>query len=212
MGVNPPWAKEANMPPLLQPLKWASSSLWHHGVAGQPSPPAAKAPRSRAGGTGTEEGGPGVGTPGEGQQAPEVNIIQTLPQTFWQLGLMPQCSRTCSREQASCKPAKMFVGAEACINILFNQGLWANTVYSGSVQREQLRPCGAGAGDAKQQWQSDLPWHCTSPGVLSTIAVMAAGTGSPKTRAFPVPQLCSRGKLFPSCRWLWPHPEGQSRW
>lgn len=40
--------------------------------------------------------------------------------------------------------AKMFAGAEARINILFNQGLGVNTVYPGSVQREQLRPRGAG--------------------------------------------------------------------
>lgn len=35
---------------------------------------------------------------------------------------------------------------EARINILFNQGLGVNTVYPGSVQRKQLRPCGAGPG------------------------------------------------------------------
>lgn len=144
----------------------------------------------------------GRGPSREGWQAPKVGTMQTLPQISRQRGPAPWRSWSCGREQASRKLAKMFVGAEACINILFNRGLWANTVYSGSVQREQLRPCGAGDGDAEQQGQSDLPWRSPGPGVLSTIAALAEGTGSPKTPLFPVPQLCSGGRLSPSCQWL----------
>lgn len=85
-----------------------------------------------------------------------------------------------------------------------------NTVYSGSVQWEQLRPCGAWARNAEQRWQSDLPWHFPGPRVLSAIAAMAVGKGSPKTPIFPGPQLCSGGKLFPRCQRLQLHPGGQS--
>lgn len=42
--------------------------------------------------------------------------------------------------------AKMFAGAEARINILFNQGLGVNTVYPGSVQRNSCGPAGQGRG------------------------------------------------------------------
>lgn len=149
-----------------QQLPWATGQL--------PSP-AAEVLHSGAGGAGTKGGSSQRG------DHPEKTgrLLKLASHRPFPKPPVSQRSWSRGREQPSRTPAKTFVGAEACINILFDQGLWVNTVYSGSVQREQLQPCGAGASDAPQRWQSDLLWHCPGSGVLSTVTEMAASRKHP---------------------------------
>ncbi|KAL2304561.1 LOW QUALITY PROTEIN: hypothetical protein Nmel_013317 [Mimus melanotis] len=101
-----------------------------------------------------------------GVQGLDVPGVGTIPRSQ----LAPEAShRSCPSSSAAgaaaanrlCAAAKMFAGAEARINILFNQGLGVNTVYPGSLRREQLQ---GRARDTDGRWQSDLRWHGPSPG------------------------------------------------
>lgn len=118
---------------------------------------------------------PGAGTIPEGQLAPEA-LHRSCP----------NCSAAgaaaANRLRAA---AKMFSGAEARINILFNQRLGVNTVYPGCAQREQLR---GRARDTDGRWQSDLRWHGPGPGC-------SARRRKPHDSLFPVPAPCSEGSL-----------------
>lgn len=91
--------------------------------------------------------------------------------------------------------------------MLFNQGLGVNTVYPGSVQREQLRPCGAGLGTPIGGGRA------TSRGRARPRGAQHRRCGGSKRKPCDtrVPAPCSEGRLCPGCRRFWLLP-GQCVW